>query len=648
MTKLAHLATERHVNMTIRDIALIADVSVSTVSKVINKKDTSISEETRRRVLKVVKEYNYSPYANVQPSASSLLLGISVALHDGHEQLMTSIVKSARDEGYSTIVCTSSTPEDEYKNLSIFSSHNVDGIIWDRVADSTDENVKKFVKQGIPCQVIDVYREPVEAFNESLSIDYFALGYETCNELIVCGHKRIGCIVKGETYKSKCFTDGFRRSLFDNNIPFEDEMVWVWDEGEKNLFPQHLLHHFTGVVCSDYGLAILIKQQTASFNIKIPRDLSVVAISSTASNLEDVSEGISSITVPFGALGSRCVNQLVEKIEGRASKELLDLTYNLNHRNSIDIPGTVNGSKIIVVGSINIDTLMHFDRMPQMGETLSADNRTLVPGGKGLNQAIAASKMGADTYLIGKIGRDHDGSILYDCLKMNNVNTEGVEDDPGNPTGSAYIYIGPDGESSIVVYKGANKCLQMQDLDRFEDLFKDAKYCLLQTEISMEMVERAAQMAHKHGAKVILKPCVVSELSDTVLKYTDILIPNEKEACRLLGSSLSNEGKAEYFIGKGVDTVIITLGAAGCYLRDSKHSRYFEAVDVKTVDTTGASDVFAATLAVYLSRDHDTPEAITYATYAAGLSTTRQGISSSLVDQNALELYMSVQHVNQV
>ena len=620
--------------MTIKEIAAIANVSVSTVSKIINKKDQGISDETRQRVMKIVKEYNYSPYAKFQPAASSLLLGISIVLHAGHEQLMTSIVKAAREEGYSTIICTSASSEDEEKNLSVLCSHNVDGIIMDRVLDSSEEGCAYVEKQGIPLQIIDAYRGPDYSYENSLSVDYSALGYAAANKLIEQQHRHLGCILSGNDYKNDCLLEGFKRCLFDHGITFEEEMAQT--EAELS---SHVLRQFTGVVCADYELAVRLNRQADSLNLKIPRDLSVVAISPSVGNGD--SESISTVKVPFEELGRRCVSKLIGQIEDRPQNGLpIPLEYKLNHTNSIDIPANLRGNKIVVVGSINMDTLIHFGSMPQIGETMSADNRTLIPGGKGLNQALAASKLGADTYLIGKIGKDHDGSVLHDYLKLHNVNTEGVTDDPNTPTGTAYIYIRSDGESSIVVYKGANQHIRAQDINRFEDLFRNASFCLLQAEISMEVVEYAAKMARKHRAKVILKPCVVSELSDSLLKYVDILLPNEMEANRLLGTEMSYEEKAQYFLDRGVGTVIITLGPMGCYLRDAARSKYFDAADVAVVDTTGAADAFAATLAVYLSRGHSIETATSYATYAAGISTTRQGVPPALVDQNTLNLYV--------
>ena len=618
--------------MTIRDIAALANVSASTVSKILNKKYDGISEETRRRVLEKIKEYNYTPHAKYRPNTSSRLLGVSMALHTGHEQLMTSLIGAAREEGYTTIITTSAGPKDEEKNLAILCSHHVDGIVWDRVADSSDTSRDTIQKQGIPLQITDAYR----GFdNGILSVDYSSLGYAATQKLIERKHQRLGCVMSRDSYTNNSFTEGFRRCLFDYNIPYEEDMVQVLGMHEE--IPYRILNGFTGMVCADDDLALRLKKQADSYNLMIPRDLSIVSLSRTKNNGNAF--GLSAIDVPFDELGRRCIAQLIGQIEKRPLHSVPAPVYELNHTNSLDIPGHLRGSKILVIGSINMDTFIPLNRIPRMGETVTADNRMIIPGGKGLNQAVAASKLGMETYLIGKIGKDHDGSVLFDYLKTHHINTEAVTSDPNAPTGTAYIYVRTDGESSIVVYKGANQHMRARDVDRFDYLFANVSYCLLQTEISPDMAEYAAQTARKHHAKVILKPCSVSELSDTLLARTNILLPNENEASRLLGEELSYEEKAQYFLDKGVETVIITLGAKGCYLKDAGRSQYFKAADVVAADTTGASDAFAATLAVYLSRGYAMETAVSYATYAAGLSTTRQGVPPALVDQSALNFY---------
>lgn len=159
------------------------------------------------------------------------------------------------------------------------------------------------------------------------------------------------------------------------------------------------------------------------------------------------------------------------------------------------------------------------------------------------------------------------------------------------------------------------------------------------------MVVRTVETAWKKGVKVLLKPCKVGSIDEEILRKVDILVPNRKEAQRLVPDANSWEERAQYFLDRGVKHVIITLGHRGCYFRDAQHSLYFPAAKVTPVDTTGAGDAFAATLVSYLSDGRELTEAIRYATVAVGLSTARQGVPNSLVDQESIELYLSKEKI---
>lgn len=624
--------------MTIREIAKIANVSVSTVSKIINKKDENISDETRERVLKIVKECNYVPYANIKTANSNatFLIGVLIDGNSERDGLVKSIAETARKEGYSVIVCVSSDREEEYKNMSVLFSHHVDGILWESLEDPSAENERYLREQNVPYHIIDFNNTPSL---ESSCLDYIKLGYSATRALVDAKHQQLACLVDADTKRNRRFLKGFQQCLFDGKIPFDAKMYQVWDKEAAEV--PFLLHSYTGIVCVDSELAGRVYEEASSRNIKIPKDLSVVSLEDSRCRVY-LQPSLSAIILPFEQLGEYVCKRLIDRIENTRQVEApFQCGLALNHKNSVDVPITLRNKKIVVVGTINMDTLLNLTKFPEMGETVRADNRVMIPGGKGLNQALGAAKLGAEVYLIGKVGKDYDGSVLYDFLKSNNVHVEGVSTDSKMATGHAYVNIETDGESSIVIYEGANRQLSEGDIDRHGSMLEKASFCLLQTEIRQEIVEYAAQAARKHGARVLLKPCAVSRLSDKLLKNVDILLPNKKEINTLLPGEGTYEEKARYFLERGVGTVIITLGHDGCYLRDAQRSAYFEAADVVPVDTTGAADAFAATLAVYLSKSYEIETAVKYATYAAGLSTTRQGVPPSLVDQSTLEMYLS-------
>ena len=211
--------------------------------------------------------------------------------------------------------------------------------------------------------------------------------------------------------------------------------------------------------------------------------------------------------------------------------------------------------------------------------------------------------------------------------------------DPEISTGHAYVYVQENGSSSIVVYGGANSMLSPQDIGGYAHLLDNASFCLLHTELPIQTVEFAAKLAQSKGVQVLLKPCAVSAVSDELMQHVDILLPNRHELALLCPGDAPIEQKAQRFLDRGAKSVIVTLDCEGCYLRDAAHSQYFPAADFPAVDTTGAADAFAATLAVYLSRRYDMVTSIKYATYAAGFSITRQGVPPSLVDKTTMDLY---------
>ncbi len=621
--------------MNIKEIAELAGVSVSTVSKVINGKDSNISRETRDRVMKVVKECNYTPYAGVHTlkKTRSFLLGVMLSKPTGHELILSGIVEAAKINGYTTVLFSADTPEEEYKGITMLCSHNLDGIIWDKLTDSYSKCESQLIEHQVPYFIIDCYNVPSP---ERGGLDYSKLAYNATQALVKNKHQKIGCLIKNNGIRERRFQKGFEQCLFDNKLPFDANMLCVVKESSLDI--SALIHNYTGIICFDTCLAAKIYQHAEYNNIKIPRDISLVSLVKDPNEIYLLPK-LSSIRLPFYELGEYACRRLIAKVEKTRVPEIpFKCDQMVESESSIDVPITVRNKKIVVVGAINMDTLLNLGQVPQIGETITTKKRATIPGGKGVNQAIGAAKLGAEVYLIGKLGKDYEASILYDFLKINNVNIEGVSTSTVMATGHAYVYVKDNGESAIVVYEGANNQLSPKDIEMHRSMFDNASFCLLQTEINPETVECAAKTARKCGAKVILKPCAVTSISDGLIKNVDIFMPNRNEIEELCQEKKTLEEKAQHFLDLGAKHVIVTLDRDGCYLRDKKHSKYFEAADFEAVDTTGAADAFAATLAVYLSKNYDICTSIKYATYAAGFSITTQGVPPALVDKSTLDL----------
>ncbi len=626
--------------MTIKDIARLAGVSTSTVSKIMNGKNVGISPETCERVLGVVKEYNYIPYEGIRAANNtrSFLLGVLINGNDAHHGFLASILETARRQGYSTVVCTSKTQEEEYKSLMMMLKHHVDGVIWEPLPDSDPQCAEALKKADLPIQMVCSGAAQSEGV---VSFDYHRLGYLAMEALMKHKHKHVLCLTEGNGDRYALFKAGCEQCMFDYQAPVDFMVYRAMDaDGSNELIPFAV----TGVVCASASLTARVLEETNRTNRRIPKDLSLVSLLETEEDANRLA-GVTTVRLPYEELGDYVCCRLIKGIEREdGAQEPFQANYTLGGGESVDIPINYRNKKIVVVGTLNMDTLITIGSFPRTGRTSRAIRRVTMPGGKGINQSIGAAKLGAEVYLIGVLGKDYDGSKLFNFLKRNDVNTDGILSTTMADTGHAYIYVQEDGESSIVIYDGANRWLTCEDISRHASLFENASFCLLQTEMDVELVIFAAELAQKNGCKVILKPSVLSRLDDRLLRSVDILLPNEQEINALCPDLDTYEEKAKHFLDRGVETVIVTLGSKGGYFRDASHSEYFAAADFVPLDTTGAADVFCAVLAVYLSQDYGMAASIRYANAAAGYSTTHFGAAPSfLMDKQMLDFMVDGQ-----
>lgn len=292
-------------------------------------------------------------------------------------------------------------------------------------------------------------------------------------------------------------------------------------------------------------------------------------------------------------------------------------------------------NKIIVLGSCNTDMVVQADRLPVPGETIIGGEFIMTPGGKGANQAVAASRLGGNVTFITKIGNDVFGKQSVELYQRENINVDFIFSDPNNPSGVALITVDRNAENCIVVASGANKTLSKEDVNKCRTEIEGANILLMQFEIPLETVEYAAEIANKAGVKVILNPAPASSLSDNLFKNIHILIPNMTEAEIISGVKVTDwesaKRAADIINEKGADVVIITLGALGALLKEN--GTYYEIpieAQVKAVDTTAAGDTFCGALCVALSEGMSLFEAIRLANKAAGISVTKMGAQVSI------------------
>lgn len=290
--------------------------------------------------------------------------------------------------------------------------------------------------------------------------------------------------------------------------------------------------------------------------------------------------------------------------------------------------------KIIVVGSCNTDMVIKADRLPIPGETVLGGVFLMNPGGKGANQAVAASRLGGKVTLISKTGNDVFGRQSVSLYNAENINTDYIFSDSKNPSGVALITVDSNGENCIVVASGANASLGRADIDKASAEIESGDLVLMQLEIPIDTVEYVAEIAHKKGIKVILNPAPARALSDTLLKNLYIIIPNKSEAEILSGIKVvdmeSAKQAADIISDKGVDIVVITLGSNGALIKEHEQYQFVEAVKVEALDTTAAGDVFCGSVCVGLSEGKSILDSVKMAAKASAITVTRMGAQSSI------------------
>jgi ribokinase len=294
----------------------------------------------------------------------------------------------------------------------------------------------------------------------------------------------------------------------------------------------------------------------------------------------------------------------------------------------------MQSKKIVVVGSCNTDMVIKADRLPVPGETILGGTFFMNPGGKGANQAVAASRMGANVTLISKTGNDVFGKQSVMLYTAENIKTDFIYSDPKHPSGVALITVDSQGENCIVVASGANASLSPSDIDKASAEIESSNIVLMQLEIPIETVEYVAEMASKKGIKVILNPAPARALSDNLLKNLYIIIPNKSEAEILSGIKVSDiesaKQAADIISAKGVDIVVITLGSQGALIKEYNEYLFVEAFKVDALDTTAAGDTFCGAFCVGLSEGRSIPEAVKLAARAAAITVTRMGAQASI------------------
>jgi len=304
----------------------------------------------------------------------------------------------------------------------------------------------------------------------------------------------------------------------------------------------------------------------------------------------------------------------------------------------------MRSSSVVVVGSANADLVVHCRRVPGPGETLLGAGFATVPGGKGANQAVACSRLGAQAHFVGCVGSDAFGAFLRRTMSESGVSLEHLGVDKKLPTGVALIMVAASGQNSIVVAPGANAAVTPQRVRAARRTIAAAGALLLQLEIPLAAVAAALDAARESGVLAVLDAGPAMRLPAGILRKANIVSPNESEAQALTGiavSSLSSARRAaRALIGMGLECVVMKLGHRGALLARGKAMRHFPAVPVRPVDTTAAGDAFTAALTVSLAGGTEIGEAVRFANHAGALATLTLGAQPSMPTLISLRRFM--------
>ncbi len=273
--------------------------------------------------------------------------------------------------------------------------------------------------------------------------------------------------------------------------------------------------------------------------------------------------------------------------------------------------------KISVIGICGNSVFMYADHFHQKGETLVADSIFEEIGGKGINQAVAAKRMGAEVTFLCAIGDDENGRKSIQAAKEEGINAF-FKIKHGKATPLAFILTDKNGENRVTVHKSAE--LDADDVCSFENEIAKSDVLLLQNEVPTEVNEKAVEIAEKHGVKVILNPAPIREISGRIAEKVFAVTPNQQEMQAIDISRFKN--------------CVTTLGDAGCLINGKTA---VPSIEVKAVDTTGAGDTFNGTLAVCIAEGMSLEDAAKYAVAASGISVSKKYVLNSIPYRNEVE-----------
>ena len=308
----------------------------------------------------------------------------------------------------------------------------------------------------------------------------------------------------------------------------------------------------------------------------------------------------------------------------------------------------VSPPRIVVLGSLNMDFVIHADRLPVAGESLPCESFETALGGKGANQAVAVCRSGGSVALIGQVGEDGCGDQLLEALQVEGLDVQHVRRDAQTSTGAAFIVIEPSGQNRILVVAGANLTYTPDDLQQVASVIEAADMLVLQLEMDLAVVREAIELAHAASVPILLNPgpAPADPLPRELLSKVRCLTPNEIEAEALTGMRVTDPSSARAaataLLEIGAQSAVITLGEQGAVGIDEQGAAiHVPAHQVEARDTVAAGDTFTGALAVRLTEGATLESAMGFATAASAICVTRDGSLASVPLRQEVEALLA-------
>lgn len=627
--------------MTIKDIAREAKVSAATVSRIINHKDDNISQETRERVLRVIAENGYVPYAKIRDRilSQSRSIGLVIPTLDSafYVQFASAVQQQAREHNYALVLAlTSGSAEAEKSTLKDFAGNHADGVIL--LSGSRDGVVllKQMHEQGLAVVTLEQFAKPSslpQLYRDSAEI------CRKCTRLLLKNNCiQIGLVLRpdcgGELYSA--IQNGYSAAMSAAGFPVQQNFVILLNDSFVENFRSMADTGLDGIVCQDADVARAVYTAAANDELRIPEDISVISMED-APDAEIRTPALTAASTDVTQMAKMAFECLLSQIEHAPlpfSSQKMDCP--IQERGSIRLRRNTK-PRILVAGYINTDVLLQTPDVPKIGKTQVTAHLADYVGGRGANQAYGISKLGGNAYLLGHLGSDRRGRFVYDHLVQAGVKMDGVSFRSDLSTGTAYISLYPSGKSSVLIVPGANAATDPVYIRSHEPLLREASFCLAQTDIPLESVAELHRLCLLHRVPMIIRPSYGVRLPEALMKGLYVLIMKEQERQMLYPEFAGREECAAYFREQGAEHVIFTEGISGCFWASGQGSRIYSGYDYPCVDETGTSDVFIGCLVTLLSENIPMEKTIEAAAWAAAYSATKLGVQGGFPDRKLLE-----------